>query len=91
MRRGFGGDRFWWLSMDILGVDGALVILRSHMGWGFGSLYVWGGAILRDTLDLTHGLVLGLAFGRTFGVGRDLSKICFLVCLVLPDSGRRPL
>ena len=53
MRRGHGGDRFWWPSMDLLGVDSTPVTLLSLKGWGFGSLYVWGGAILRDTLDLT--------------------------------------
>jgi hypothetical protein len=33
MRRALGGDRFWWLSMGLLGVVGTLVILPSRMGW----------------------------------------------------------
>jgi hypothetical protein len=53
MLMGLGGDWFWWLSMGLLGVDGDLVILLSHIGWGFGSIYVWGGVISRDILDLT--------------------------------------
>jgi hypothetical protein len=55
MRMGLGGDRFWWLSMGVLRVDGDLVILLSHMGWGFGSIYAWGGVILSDISDLTQG------------------------------------
>ena len=90
MRRWLGGDRFWWPSMVLLRVDGIPVTLLSLMGWGFGSLYVWGGAILRATVDLTQGLALGLVFGRMSGVGRDLSKIGFLVCLASLDSGMRP-
>ena len=88
MRIGLGGDRFWWLSMGFLGVDGDLVLLLSYMGWGFGSIYVWGGVISRDILDLTKGLALRSVFGRTFSVGRILSKIHFLVCLALPVSGK---
>jgi hypothetical protein len=46
MRRKFDRDRFWWLSMGLLGEVGTLVILLWLMGWGFGSLFVWGGEIL---------------------------------------------
>jgi hypothetical protein len=77
--------------MGLFGVVGALVILLSHMGWGFGNLYVWDGLTLRGTLDLTQGLVLRSVFERMFGVGRALSKTYFLDCLALPVSGRRPL
>jgi hypothetical protein len=77
--------------MGLFGVVGALVILLSRMGWGFGNLYVWGGLTLRGTLDLTQGLILRSIFGRIFGVERALSKTCFLVCLALPISGRHPL
>jgi hypothetical protein len=77
--------------MGLIGVDDALVILLRLMGWGFGSLFIWGDKILRGTLDLTRGLVPRSAFGRMFDVGRDLSKTRFLVCLALPDSRRHPL
>jgi hypothetical protein len=77
--------------MGLLGMDDVLVILLSHMEWGFGSIYVWGGVTSSDILDLTQGLALKSAFGRMFGVGRVLLKKHFLVCLVLPGSGKLPL
>jgi hypothetical protein len=55
------------------------------MGWGFGSLFVWGGEILRGILDLTLGLAPRSIFGRIFGVGRALSKTLILACLALPN------
>jgi hypothetical protein len=91
MRRKLGGDRFWWLSMVLCGEVGDLVSLMRLMGWGIGSIFVWGGAILRGTLDLTLGLALGLVFGRMFGVGRAMSKTLFGVCLALPVSRRHLL
>jgi hypothetical protein len=91
MRRMLGGDQFWWLSIGLSGEVGALVILLRLMGWGFESLFVWGGKILRGTLDLTLGLAPGSVFGRMFGVGRVLSKTLFLVCLALVDLRRRLL
>jgi hypothetical protein len=90
MRMGLGEDRFWWLSMGLIGMDGVPVILLSHMGWGFGSIYVWGGATSSDIPDLTQGLALKSVFGGMYGVGRVLLKIHFLVCLVLPVSGKLP-
>ena len=65
--------------MGFLGMGGVLVILLGHMGWGFGSLYVWGGVGSSDTSDLTQGLALRLVFGRMFGVGRVLLKMHILV------------
>jgi hypothetical protein len=64
---------------SLLEVIGALVILLSLMGWGFGSLFVWGGDLFSGTLDLTQGPAPRSIFGRMFGVGRALSKIRFLV------------
>jgi hypothetical protein len=84
MRRKLG-DRFWWLSMGLFGEVGALVILLRLMGWDFGSLFVWGGEILRGTLDLTLGLAPRLVFERMFDVGRALLKTLFLARLALPD------
>jgi hypothetical protein len=40
MRRMLDGERSWWLSMGLLGVVGTLVLFLSHMGWGFGSIFV---------------------------------------------------
>jgi hypothetical protein len=91
MRMGLDRDRFWWLSMGILGMEDVLVILLSHIGWGFGSTYVWGGVISSDISDLTMGLALRSVFGRMFGIGRVLSKRYFMVCLVLPGSGKLSL
>jgi hypothetical protein len=91
MRRMLGEDRFWRLSMGLPGEVGALVILLRPMGWGFGSLFVWGGIISRGILGLTLGLARRLVFGRMYGVGRFPSKTLFLVCLALPDLRRRLL
>jgi hypothetical protein len=91
MRRAPGRDPFWWLSMGLPVVVGALVTLLSHKGWGFGSIFVWGGEILSATLDLTQGLDPRSVSERMFGVGRVLSKTRFLAYLALPDSLRRPL
>jgi hypothetical protein len=77
----YGSSRGGWQSCDIT---------ESHRV-GLWKYICMGGVISSDTLDLTQGLALRSAFGRMFGVGRVLSKIRFLVCLVLPDSGRRPL
>jgi hypothetical protein len=77
--------------MGLPRVVGALVILLSHMGWGFGSIFVWGDETSNATLDLTQGLGPKLISERMFGVGSVLSKTCFLVSLALPDSERRPL
>jgi hypothetical protein len=57
MRRMLGGDWFWWLSIGLSGEVGALVILLRLMGWGFGSLFVWGGKVgrvLSKTLFLVY-------------------------------------
>jgi hypothetical protein len=91
MRWMLGGERSWWLSMGLLGVVGALVLFLSHMRWGFGSIFVWGGKTSNVTLDLTQGLDPRSVFGRIFGVGSVLSKTRFLVSLALLDSKRRPL
>jgi hypothetical protein len=91
IRRVLGGDRFWWLSMGLLRVVGTLVVLLSPMGRGFGSLFAWGGIILKGTLDLTQGLDPRPVFGRMFGMGKALSKTRFLVCLTLLDAGKRLL
>jgi hypothetical protein len=53
MKRTLGRDRFWCLSMSLFRVVGALVILLSHIGWGFGSLFVWGDEISSVTSYLT--------------------------------------
>jgi hypothetical protein len=83
MRREFGGGRFWWLNMVLCGEVGALVLFFRLMGWGFGSIFVWGCENLRGTSDLTMGLASGLVFGRMYGVGSALSRTLFLVCLAL--------
>jgi hypothetical protein len=55
MRMRLGGDRFWWLSMGLHGMDGILVLLLSHMGWGFGSIYVWVGSRISFWKDVWCG------------------------------------
>jgi hypothetical protein len=60
------------------------VLFLRLMGWGFGSIFVGGGEILKGTLNLILGLAPGLVFGRIFGVGSALLKTLFLVCLALP-------
>jgi hypothetical protein len=78
IRKVFGEDRFWWLSMGLLGVVGALVILLSPMGWGFGSLFAWGGIILRGTSDLTQGLDPRSVFWEDVWYGESSLKDLFL-------------
>jgi hypothetical protein len=41
--------------MGLLGANDAPVTLLRHMGWGFESLFAWGGVISRGILDLTRG------------------------------------
>jgi hypothetical protein len=81
MRRMLGGERSWWLSMGLLGVVGTPVLFLSLMGWGFGSIFVWGGKTSNATLDLIQGFETRSVFGRMFGVGIVLSKTSFLVSL----------
>ena len=81
MRRMLGGERSWWLSMGLLGVVGTPMLFLSLMGWGFGSIFVWGDETSKAILDLIQGLVPRSVFGRMFGVGSVLLKISFLVFL----------
>ena len=89
-------EEAWWKSVlvakygSMWGGWRSCVINKAH-GIGFGSIFVWGGTILRGILDLTLGLALRLGFKRMFGVGRALSKTLFRVCLTLPVSRRRLL
>jgi hypothetical protein len=77
----YGSSRGRWRSCDIT---------ESH-GVGLWKFICMGGSNLNRHFRFDQGLALGLAFGRMFGVGRDLSKIRFLVCLALPNLERRPL
>jgi hypothetical protein len=56
-------------------------VISELTGWGFGSIFVWGGETSKATLDLIQGLVPRSVFGRMFGVGSVLSKTSFLVSL----------
>jgi hypothetical protein len=77
MRRVLGGDRFWWLSMGLLGVVGTLVIFLSLMGW-FGSSFAWGGVIFSGILDLTRGVGSKISFWEDVWCGESSLKDTFL-------------
>jgi hypothetical protein len=61
------------------------------MGWAFGNTLIRVGRFLRAISDLILVRALRFAFGMIFGVGIELLKRLFLVCLSLPASRRRPL
>jgi hypothetical protein len=64
-----------------VGVQGLSLAL---MGWVSGNTFVWVGRFLGAISDLIPVRVLGFAFGRTFGVGIEPSKMLFLIYLLLP-------
>ena len=61
------------------------------MRWVFENSFVRGGRLLGAMFDLILARALRSAYGMTFGVGIELLKRHFLVCLSLPVSRRRPL
>ena len=60
------------------------------MGWVFRNTFVRVGRFLGAILDLIMARALKFAFGRIFGVGIELLRKFFLVCLALPALRRRP-
>jgi hypothetical protein len=91
MRKGRGGDWFWWPSMGQFGGVGTQVIFLVLMEWVSENLFVWDGRVLRVILDLIWARALRYVFGMMFGVGIDLLKLSFLGCLVLLVLRKRPL
>ena len=71
-----------------IGVQGIFLVL---MGWVFGNSFVRGGRFLGAISNLILARALRSTFGMMFGVGIELFKRLFLVCLSLPASRRRPL
>jgi hypothetical protein len=59
------------------------------IGWVFGNTFAWVGRFLGAISDLILARDLGFAFGRTFGVGIEPSRMFFLICLSLPAIRRR--
>ena len=70
-----------WRSGDISGSHGVSL-------WKF---ICKGGRFLGATLDLILARALRFAFGMMFGVGIELLKRLFRVCISLPGSRRHPL
>jgi hypothetical protein len=83
---GFGSKI--WGGLEGVGAQGTSLDL---MGWVFGNTLVRVGRFLGAFSDLILARALGFAFGMIFGVGTELLKALFLVCLALPASRRRPL
>jgi hypothetical protein len=87
---------FCWLSIGrFLGGGGGGVSAQGKfldlMWWVFGNSFVRGDRLLESIFNLILMRALRSAFGMTFGVGIELLKRHFLVCLSLPAWRRRPL
>jgi hypothetical protein len=74
-------ERAWWrtvlVSMGLHGMAGVLVILLSHMGWGFGSIFVWGGTSSSVISDLTQGVGSRISFWKDVWCGESSLKDIF--------------
>jgi hypothetical protein len=91
MKRVLGGDRSWYQNMGWIGGVGAQGSSLALMGWVYGNTFAWAGRFLGAISDLILARVLGFAFGRTFGVGIEPSKMFSLICLSLPATRGRLL
>jgi hypothetical protein len=67
-------------------ISGAQGISLALIGWVSGNTFVWVGRFLGVISDLILARVLRFVFGRTFGVGIELSRMIFLICLPLPAT-----
>jgi hypothetical protein len=79
----------WWRSVLVAKYGSDWGGWRSRislalMGWASGNTFVWVSRFLGAISDLILARVLRFAFGRTFGVGIELSRMLFLICLPLP-------
>jgi hypothetical protein len=61
------------------------------MGWVYGNTFAWVGRSLATISGLFLARVLGFAFGRTFGVGIEPSRMSSLICFPLPAIRERLL
>jgi hypothetical protein len=89
-------DGAWWRSI-LVAKDGSSLdgwrsndITESH-GVGLWKYICMGWSKFKHHFRFDPWVALRLVFGRMLGVGRVLSKIHFLVCLVLPGSWKLPL
>jgi hypothetical protein len=75
--------------MGQIGGVGAQGSSLALMGWVYGNTFAWVGRFLAAISGLMLARVLGFAFGRTFSVGIEPSRMFSLICLsLLATRGR---